>query len=83
MPTCPHCGSQSVYLSRAEDRPALRLLLLARVRCHECYECFYTPRWRAKRWPRATDAPGSKSGYKHKPHSRRQGRKTPQPEESS
>lgn len=49
MPKCPHCGSKSVYLSQAEDKPIYRLLLLARARCHNCYECFFTACWGVRR----------------------------------
>ncbi|TWT78396.1 hypothetical protein Pla123a_11870 [Posidoniimonas polymericola] len=83
MPKCPHCGSKEVYLSRAEDKAIYRLVMLARVRCHECYECFFVPSWGIRRWRKAESLLPSQSGHAHKRHSGQGRRKAAAPEQSA
>lgn len=47
MLKCPHCHSTDVYVSRSQDSLVYRLVLLAKVRCHNCCSCFFTKAWNA------------------------------------
>lgn len=51
MPKCPRCESERVYLSNSQDRLLYRLVLLARVRCHNCCASFFAAAWRSAPTP--------------------------------
>ncbi|TWT30965.1 hypothetical protein KOR34_43380 [Posidoniimonas corsicana] len=64
MPKCPRCESERVYLSNSQDRLLYRLVLLARVRCHNCCASFFAAAWRSAPNPANVKTPHSSARHR-------------------